>query len=171
MAHKRLTTLSIGSISEGTLNPADLIGWYLYEAERLRLTRAERATVRRIRFWDNQHNPSACRPSGEYRKWDSAEWDEHAHEHVETLADILSAHVPDYCYFGSTEGDGACIGVWPSFDMLDGYHDNDVARVSDTSELRDLSKGYSHALHVNGHGNCTLYRRAGNQWRKVWSVV
>ncbi len=43
------TTLRIGSISTGTLRTEDLLPEFLWSAEHLRLTRAERITVRQIR--------------------------------------------------------------------------------------------------------------------------
>lgn len=87
-------------------------------------------------------------------------------------------YAPEYCYVGSTEGDGACIGCWPILEEVQrAVRDGEILGVSDTSELQGacrlpLSTDRAvFALHVNDHGNATLYRRAGQVWREVWSVV
>ena len=153
MSNKRRkpTTLPIGSISHGTMRPEDLIPTFLSEAESLRLSKAERATVREI----------AKRHNADDYDYDSEE----AGYDLEELFDLLSNHVPDYCYFGSHPGDWADYGVWISEDIAD----SDVARVNDPAELHAVKDNV--ALFVNDHGNMTLYRRADNRWIEVWSVV
>lgn len=156
--------LHIGSISHGTLRPEDLIPSFLWEAEHLRLTRAERHIVARIRR--------------ESDKWAEDGDSDVIHtddqdEALEHLCDILNAHCPDYCHFGAHEGDGSDFGVWPTSveDMqAEGFvfvgERRDVPKVKPTSSLY-----YTHCAEVNDHGNVTLYRRSGRTWREVWSVV
>lgn len=159
MAKRRPSTLSLGSISHGTMREEDLIPDFIWECNRLRLSQSERATVRRI--------ARVMHVDGYYDT-------ESAADDCASLFDILDAHCPDYCTFGAHPGDGCDYGVWPSEDVLEGYCDNTVARISDTSELSSVACGpgeYTHALHVNDHGNATLYRRAGNRWVECWSVV
>lgn len=146
-------TLPIGTVSEGTLRPEDLLDTFLDAAQELRLTRHERAAVRAI--------------AKRWQEFDASAVDtDVVTDDVTELECILSTHVPDYAYFGTLEGDGACFGVWPSFGSLD---DDGIDRVA------DLPIANSHApltiLQVNDHGNATLYRRAGRRWIEVWSVV
>lgn len=168
------TTLCTGTISEGTLRTEDLIDALLPELEQLRLTRAERIEVREIRA----HVDRATDPTDP--DWDQDEerdWD------YDALCQIADAHVPAYSYFGALDGDGACIGVWP---ILPEYHDEDVQRSSEPPhtaaadaaccDIDDHAEANRRAywLHVNDHGNATLYARTGKTWaryREVWSVV
>lgn len=154
------TTLRIGTISEATLRPEDLISAFLDALDGIKLTRAERAVTREA------HIVSALMHAGEslqgYRMGDMTE-----SEIVDELTTILESHVPDYCYFGTLEGDGACFGVWPSIDSLQAdVHAGEVG----TDEADAHVKGLSLYADVND-GNVTLYRRAGNRWIEVWSVV
>lgn len=190
---KRPTTLPIGTISEGTLRPEDLIPAYLYELERLRLTKAERAIVRQVQHNTNTEltecggcgayhfkdyhgdcrNDDARFPTDEYFDSESASFD------IDELTTILENHVPDYCYFGTLEGDGACFGVWPSIDSLEEecrngqvYKDNHFKVVK--INAGDSFPSTAHAeyvMSVTDHGNVTLYRRSGKRWIEVWSVV
>ena len=69
-----------------------------------------------------------------------------------------------YCYFGTLEGDGADFGFWPSIDSLEEECSDDAAvlKVSDTSHVPD------YVMHVNDHGNVTLY---SVELKEVWSCV
>lgn len=167
MARKRPTTLSIGTISEGTLRPEDLILAYLNALEGLRLAKSERLIVNDARQWHEN-----------YRGMHS----DRASEILTDLSDVIDAHVPDYCYFGTLEGDGACFGVWPSMESLENdwtpnftTKDLPVFRSRDLPgrpiDMAVLQDHITHWAHINDHGNVTLYRRAGNRWIEVWSVV
>jgi hypothetical protein len=97
-------------------------------------------------------------------------YDETAQEAVDALFDILGEYCPPYCYFGAHEGDGADYGVWISWDSLDmAAHDGDILKVSDTSEVPADYTG--EVLHVNDHGNCTLYAANNGDLTEVWAVV
>lgn len=109
MKRQKPRTLQIGEISNGTLNPEDLIPSYLWELERLRLNREERAFVRKIRKASEQEG---------YYDGNGEDGSADLVEDLATLSDIMDNHVPPYAYFGSIEGDGACIGVWPALDSL-----------------------------------------------------
>jgi hypothetical protein len=143
-------TLSIGVISEGTLNPQDLACACLPLVENIPDFPA--ALLTELKGVAN----------GSLEDDDSM-----------ILADVwdtLSEHVPAYCYFGPIEGDGACIGVWPDWYAIDmDERDGEILRVSDLSDTDDW--GGSFALLVNDHGNVTLYERDGDDWHEVWSVV
>lgn len=164
---KTSRTLPIGSISTGTLRTEDLLPTLLDELSALRLTRTERATVRDIRKRMDaaeQVEPEA----GEREPVDYFETDD-AEDDYATLCDIANNHVPAYCYFGSHEGDGADMGVWPVADLFIGSnrHGGYDGCIGHTRDQRT----YPYALEVNDHGNATLYRRAGRRWIEVWSVV
>lgn len=164
---QRPTTLPTGTISEATLRPEDLIPAYLDALEGLRLSKAERATVRHCRHdWDTLDSET------------TADYDEQIGYVLDELTMVLESHVPDYCYFGST--DGACFGVWPSREVFEDYsqggYDGCIYRCTEAFQMpRDVKpsilKPYSHFLSVTDHGNVTLYRRSGNRWIEVWSVV
>ena len=182
----RPTTLPIGTISEGTLKPEDLIDALLPAIEGLRLSRTDRTTVRRLR--------------AEYAQYADVDHDDSTREALseayDELAQLAESLVPAYCAFGAHEGDGACIGVWP---YVPENGDDDVHRSADgphtyrVSMTRTRADGYlpcdtcggrasdhlvaaskPYWLHVNDHGNATLYARIGKTWgryREVWSVV
>lgn len=165
---RKPTTLPLGTISEGTLRPEDLIPAYLDTLDGIRLTKAERATVREIRSAFDTF------PSGE--RWNGhgepvIDWNDEQHEQasefLETLTLTLENHVPDYAYFGTLEGDGACFGVWPDVDSA--KEDADFLHMA--GDPMPTSKLIKLVFSVNDHGNVTLYRRSGNRWIEVWSVV
>lgn len=163
------TTLPIGSISSGTLRMEDLIPALVGALEGLRLTREERKTLADVRR-ASEHADRVI--SSEAEGEDCVDyWQNDAADDYDALTQIADAHCPDYCYFGSTAGDGAEIGVWPSWDGLrDAEHDRTLTRVDGALPI-PFSRHITHALQVNDHGNATLYRRAGRRWLEVWSIV
>ena len=139
------STLPIGTVSEGTLRDEDLFDEFLWMAKSIRLSRDERQVVRTLEI--------------------NVPQDEEAlGEAVGKLTNILENHVPDYCYFGALEGDGACFGVWVDWPSIE------QARLDGEIATRSASIN-QYALEVNDHGNATLYRRAGTRWVEVWAVV
>jgi hypothetical protein len=185
-SRRKPSTLPIGTISEGTLIPEDLIPAYISVLEDLRLSREERKTLNAVRRdWNN----AECNQDGP-GTFD----DDDLPNLLEDLIILLESHVPDYAYFGSLEGDGACFGIWPSIDQLEEdsierrrYLDPNDSRGHDASVLKldagdpfpkaklgsrdSYGRGFSHVMEVSDHGNVTLYRRASNRWIEVWSVV
>ena len=133
----------------------DLIPSFLWEANRLRLTKDERKAVRKIQSRIN-HVAS-----------DDAYWqDEVSDFDLEELFDILNAHSLPYFSFGAHEGDGADYGWWLSSCFADEF---DGLKVSDTAEV---PRGYTgEVLHVSDHGNMTLYAYSRGRGREVWGVV
>jgi len=152
MKRRKLRKASLGSISSATLNPSDLFSAFLWECQHIRLTKAERNTVRRI---------------AADRATDDETADERLANDVQELTEILEANAPAYAYFGAHPGDGADFGFWLSTDSLEETFDG--LRVNDTSEV---PRGYSgEVLHVNDHGNLTLYVASRGRLREVWGVV
>ena len=175
MKRNKPRTLRLGEISSGTLNPKDLVPSYLWELKRLRLTKPERKAVEDVEraseaegYYDGNGEDGSADPV----------------EDMVALGDILDAHTPPFAYFGSIEGDGACIGVWPSHESIDdAISEGEILRVSDRGwkcgdEENDTQYNHCHKipeglgwryrLVINDHGNMTLYTRNG---REVWGVV
>lgn len=155
---------SFGSISHGTLRYEDLLDTFSSTLEELldkqpkRFKRATyraliRAARRDLRALEACPEPSATTD-------DSGAL-------VGDLCDALNAFAPPYAYFGAHEGDGSDFGFW-----LCDMDDFDGLRVKDTSEVPWDYQG--EVLHVNDHGNVTLYhttKRGPERLREVWSLV
>lgn len=153
-------TLPLGAISEATLRPEDIIPELLYMARpsNLRMSRRDRALVRELtRDLDNPETDQA--------------------DVLDELLNVLDGYTPDYAYLGALEGDGACLGVWPLSDVLEGdYYRDECPRLPAGEYPSGLHVAQpTHFIAVSDHGNATLYRRraAGRAWRwvEVWSVV
>ena len=95
------------------------------------------------------------------------DWEaEEASEIVSELFDALNDYAPPYGYFGAHRGDGADYGFWLSEDVL---RDFDGLKVSDTA---DVPADYSgEVLHINDHGNMTLYSAERGKLTEIWSIV
>jgi hypothetical protein len=85
---------------------------------------------------------------------------------LEALFDRLDTFAAPYFYFGSHPGDGADYGFWLAEDAL---QDFDGLKVSDTSEVPADYSG--EVLHVNDHGNTTLYSAENGTLTEVWAIV
>jgi len=182
MSRTKATTLEIGSISTGSLRVQDVLPAVLDALGDLRLSRYERGQVLKIQgHWDRApddlDNPCQCgRCSGVKGNGDSARWCLEL-DLNEILFDIVNAHCPDYCYFGSHPGDGADFGVWPCEEVLEpgpqGGYDGLVYRSTRycNGPGEPVPPEYTHFLAANDHGNATLYRRAGTRWVECWSIV
>lgn len=89
---------------------------------------------------------------------------------LDELFDYLEELAPPFCFFGTHPCDGLDFGFWP-WDTEDILAEPDAVRaVEDMSEVPADYRGY--VLHINDHGNTTLYRRtAKNKDREIWSYV
>jgi len=142
------TFAKFGSISHGTMRPEDLIPSFVWELRRL----AKRAG--RVREFapliKDAENTS----------------EEDAPDILDELFTALEEFAPPYGYFGAHEGDGSDYGFWLYRHALDEF---DGLKVSDTSEV---PRGYSgEVMHVNDHGNATLYNYVRGRAYEVWSIV
>lgn len=145
----------IGTVSEGTLRPQDLLGVFAgvlhdldgHDSDDVKLCEEAEAL--------------AYVEEVEEREW-TADEVEQADEMVSELGDRLGALAPPYTYFGSHEGDGSDFGFWPSIEQLeeDARHDDDVVKVPSVP---------SYLMQVSDHGNVTLY--AVEKVSEVWSTV
>jgi hypothetical protein len=89
---------------------------------------------------------------------------------LEELFEALDSFSPPHCYFGASEGDGACYGWWVSQDSLkESCRDGEVLKVSDLSEVPPDYTG--EVLHVTDHGNETLYTAQNGKLEEVWGIV
>jgi hypothetical protein len=151
------TKVQIGTVSHGTMLEEDLIPRF---ADLLEELAPDSKLIQEARDlpWDEEND---C-----YAQDDDGTPGEVLHE----LFDALGNHAPDYCYLGANEGDGSDYGFWVSWESLEeAMFDGDVVKVAD---LSDVTEGYTGmVLHVNDHGNSTLYSVDKGQLSEVWSIV
>lgn len=151
----KLDLPELGTVIHATLRPEDLFVAFFQELERLDVDRAakwlEAEGVAVARTWYEKHQEYCT--SNDVRL-------ELSDCNVE-LMDILDEYAPAFCYFGSTEGDGSDFGFWIDEEQLrNGQHNGDLDRGDNLPA--------DHFLHVNDHGNATLYKVA---LEEVWSIV
>lgn len=191
MRHQqRPRTLPLGSLAEATCRAEDRIDGLLWALRPMRLSRADRAKVRKLQ--------------AEYDEWaegnmrDTADLDPEAADHIlQELCDVAEGYLPAYCYLGTPEGDGADFGVWASVDQL--LEDRDSGEVWQVTEdqgrhpihtgpdvyfrimrfatrretvgLDRLPRGVFY-VRVSDHGNVSLYQSLGaGKSREIWGVV
>jgi hypothetical protein len=151
----KLRHSNIGSVSSGTMRPEDLIPTLISELQRQKpLHREHRKLIREIQ--DSQRRMK----SPAYYENEQASWD------LDALFDALDCYSPPYFSFGSHPGDGADFGWWLSECFAEDF---DGLKVSDTSEV---PRGFTgEVMHVNDHGNLTLYAYSRGRAREVWAIV
>ena len=153
MKRSKTRYLPVGEVSSGTLRPEDLIPAMLDLLAGVRLSKADRATVCAIE-----------RDSGREGYYDEDECD----EDFSALYDLANNYAPPYCYVGSTEGDGACIGVWPDVDSL--MEDAREWRLVESDRSGGGTRvGDGYRVVVSDHGNVSLY--SARTGREFWGVV
>ncbi len=160
----------IGSISSGTLRPADLLNAFADTLEGLVLINGDFLCLpenmgMRDSLNDLIGEVSDCLDdSGEEvaeGKEEEAGW------LVENLVDSLNTFAPPFCFFGAHEGDGADFGFWPSIDAAK----ENCEFISSRSAEYPESDFQGEWLHVSDHGNATLYVRTNGEDKEVWSIV
>lgn len=149
---------SVGVISEGTLREVDLLDSFAWELKHLAPSRYR----------------GLLRAAGRLLAVDSDDWtpehQEQAGEVLQELAQALNDVCQPYMYFGAHDGDGCCYGFWPDIDGLErGVREGEVLKVNDTSEVPRSYRGL--VVHVNDHGNVTLYYSRRGERRELWSCV
>lgn len=143
---------TFGSISTGTLLPSDLIPAFCDEL------RALRGAVP-AGLWRDARRAMAS----------ESVMDDIGPELLSDLIDALNEFAPAYGYFGAHPGDGADFGFWLADDFEQVARDDGALFVLDTSAV---PAGYSgEVVHVNDHGNVTLYAARNGQLREIWAVV
>ena len=152
-----------GTLIQATMRQEDLVPCFVDELRRLghashRLRQIEHAVRREgeglpIKGTDTYYYDS-----------------EIASDDLEWLFNALDEHAKDHMYFGATEGDGSDYGFWLSTDFKQEILDEGGIEVSDTSQVPEGFEGK--VLHVNDHGNATLYTcKKGAELTEIWSVV
>lgn len=140
----------IGSVSHATLRPEDLLPAFADTLETLardfKRARQYRKLIKEARSVDPESDD--------------------APEVLSELEDALQEFAPPYFYFGAHPGDGSDFGFWLPENP---FEDFDGLRVSDTSAV---PRGYSgEVLHINDHGNATLYACTRGRCHEVWAIV
>lgn len=157
------TSYPIGSVSCATMREEDLIPEFTFTLKSMARNKSIGDVSAKAR---KEHIRAAedieCRmgASGYYESEDAC-WDLN-----EFLLDALNEYAGPYFYFGAHPGDGADYGFWLSEDFEDEF---DGLKASDTSEVPKDYRG--EVLHVNDHGNMTLYVARAAGLREVWALV
>jgi len=98
----------------------------------------------------------------------------------EDLFNALNDYAPPFCYFGSHPGDGSDYGFWIDSYSLEECLEFDSSTFDNIlftedyksdiqfEEIKFPLKEYNYVLHINDHGNTTLYDKYGQE---IWSVV
>jgi len=144
--------VEVGSIIEGTLQPADLIPAFVEELKRL----DKEGTYQEL-----------IGEAENITDYDT----EDAQFILDNLFDALDSFSPPYAFFGAANTDGAAFGYWPALEEVrDAADYGDILKVDD---LGDIPEDYSGiALHVNDHGNASLYEvKDGEIIETYWEVV
>jgi hypothetical protein len=144
---------SFGPISSGTLRTEDLLSTFASELDSLLRVQPRSFKRRALRTLISEANRTD--PDSEF-----------ASDIVDEMQDALNEFAPPYGYFGTFEGDGAEFGFFLG-DIDDSF---DGLRVNDTS---DVPSGYrGEVLHVNDHGNVTLYVAISHgKLKEIWAIV
>jgi hypothetical protein len=156
-----MTYGSIGSISSGTMLSEDLIPAFADELAELAKTAksdAYKDLLAKADAWLDVDQDAD--------DFDADQHNDDGSEIVNDLMDALGEFAPPYFYFGAHPGDGADYGFWLYDDF---QQDFDGLTVDDTSEVPDDYEG--EVLHVNDHGNCTLFAARNGELKEIWAVV
>lgn len=155
---------SFGSISHGTMRTEDLLDTFASELEHhVRRNAAEwcsdegRAQRDKLIDLANGAREIDC---------DSEDNEADPEEVLSELFDALSEFAPPYAYFGSHPGDGSDYGFWLTENIDECF---DGLKVDDTGEVPDDYCG--EVLHINDHGNMTLYSASNGKLSEVWALV
>lgn len=148
-----------GSISEGTMKTDALLDVFAGELD-YQIKRQPRSFRRREarKLINDANRCLAASADGDLP--DEADY------LIQELIEWLAEFSPPYAYFGSAEGDGACFGYWMSSNLMEDF---DGLRVNDTSEVPRNYRG--EVLHVNDHGNVSLYVATSKCLKEVWAIV
>lgn len=157
----------IGTVSNGTMRDEDLIPSFLNHLQWLdpkRITKLRKDTTwkRLTNYLKKGNDLDGYSDAGGFDGGCLSDLS------VE-LFEILSEYAPPYCSFGSSEGDGAQYGFWPS-PWHEIKQETDALIVSDTSEV---PRGYrGEVFHVTDHGNLTLYTcNSRGNLKEIWGIV
>ncbi len=150
--NKMKTQYILGSVSSGTMREEDLIPAFLDCLEQLDPAMKDhyKSEVEEIEAMEDEDE-----------KLDAMSMFLN-----EDLFNALDQYAPPYFYFGSHPGDGADYGFWLSDESLEDF---DGLKVSDLSEVPADYSG--EVLHVNDHGNTSLYSATEGKLEAIWELV
>jgi len=141
--------ISLGSISSGTMRKEDLIPIFIDE---ILYHDKSNITALEIQMRLNRDN---------YFDSEDSDYD------LESLFDELNnlCDIP-YAYFGNHSGDSSDYGFWISEEL---QYDFEGLKVDDTGNVPEDYNG--EVLHINDHGNVTLYVANHGELTEVWGIV
>jgi hypothetical protein len=155
--------MNVGSVSHGTLRSEDLIESFTYELRQQKpLSREHRKMLREMERRITAHARIERRTPEVEPYFDTDD----ASEDVNELIDALNCYAPSGFYFGAHPGDGSDFGFWLSETFIEDF---DGLRVEDTGDVPRSYRG--EVLHVNDHGNTTLYVAMRGKLKEVWGIV
>ncbi len=168
-------TYPIGSVSNGTMRPEDLIPAFVAELEHLAKRHGAKREMRK-RHLALVHGIEARQTHYDYDYYTSDD----AYSDLDALFDALEEYAGPYFYFGAHPGDGADYGFWLPEDWdqeFVGLEDVDKSdeQLYDSLKVNDLSDVPSwyrgEVAVVSDHGNVSLYVKTSRTMRLVWEVV
>lgn len=191
---------SLGTVSEGTVNPSDLIPAFAGELKSLfrkQSPRWKRGNTRRIKGllkqaenWQHgDYKPGTCDSCGEtcpvqlggdsrmgFARECSECWGSVILPELENELRLFS---PPYASFGTNAGDGADFGFYPDMESLN--EDIRAGEVLSQNEGENrlhkatqcpVPKNYTGFFaHTSDHGNLSLYQFTRGKQRYIWGVV
>lgn len=168
-----MKTAKLGTVSHGTLRSEDLLSSFISTLEGLLLVNGD-TFCRPENFGDRDRLNNLIGEAQDVFASDGEQIDEgkeeEASELVNELADALGEFAPEYCYFGTLEGDGSDFGFWLSREWRERAEEDGVPIVSCGSELpEDFAKGLW--FQVSDHGNLTLNLRTNGTDSEVWAIA
>lgn len=149
MKSKKFKIAEFGTVSAGTMREEDLIPCFVSELRYLGHRDAQLSEIEKRSKTKKYYNT-----------------EQSSYDLNEILFNMLDSHAPAYAYFGSHPGDGSDYGFWLGESFQDYF---DGLKVSDISEIPADYMG--EVLHVNDHGNMTLYYKSARKLTEVWSLV
>ena len=158
-----MTKAIIGSVSTGTLRDQDLLRAFADTLDSLQFLGAGGSLLVR-----DARNQADILDGEDFFGVLRGKAEIYADDVISDLQDALQEYAPPYCYFGAHPGDGADFGFWPCIDNLNSDARSCAACPSDVLKVDDTSEAPSYVMHVNDHGNVTLYRV---ELIEEWSVV
>lgn len=144
----------LGSVSHGTMIEEDLFEAFIDALSQLNKREAQKIQ----KEWDSFSHPKVCENCRDQRDYILNE----------TLFNTLSNYAPPLAYFGAHEGDGSDFGFWVMSNDLRDLDTDEILKVNDTGDVPKSYRGL--VLHVNDHGNCTLYNK-GRTLKEIWAIV
>lgn len=157
---RKIKSWPMGSVSSGTMQERDLIPAFLDELDwQVRRNKA-RGYLKEINRIRRAADKEITEELDDYFTSEDASFD------LEYLFDALNDFSARYFYFGSHMGDGADYGYWLSEDF---EYDFDGLKVEDLSEVPKDYRG--EVLHINDHGNMTLYVKNSHGFKEIWGIV